>query len=117
MKVFAALASATWKYSAGRRHVLVLYVLMFVTANVIYLFEPFVIGMVLNSVQEASNEPGSLQKIFTYLVMIVGINVAFWLFHGPARVMERASLKMKKLLENYYSTFQWLNTILKGSSR
>jgi ATP-binding cassette, subfamily B, bacterial len=91
MKVFFALASATWKYSAGRRHLVVLYVLMLITANVIYLFEPFVIGMVLNSVQEASTQPGSLQKIFSYLLMIVGINAAFWVFHGPARVIERVN--------------------------
>ncbi len=89
MKVFFALASATWRYSAGRRHLVVLYVLMLVAANIVYLFEPFVIGMVLNSVQEASTTPDSLQKIFMYLLMIVGINVAFWVFHGPARVIER----------------------------
>lgn len=89
MKVFFALASATWKYSAGRRKQVLAYVGLLILANVVYLFEPYVVGMVLNTVQEASTTPGSLPKIMMYLLMVIAINVGFWIFHGPARVMER----------------------------
>jgi ABC-type multidrug transport system fused ATPase/permease subunit len=90
MKVFWALASATWKYSAGRRKQVVLYVGLLIAANIVYLFEPYVIGMVLNSVQEASMAgSGGLHRVLFYLSLVIGINVAFWVFHGPARVIER----------------------------
>ncbi|HRH93031.1 MAG TPA: ABC transporter ATP-binding protein [Candidatus Peribacteria bacterium] len=89
MKVFFALASATWKYSAGRRKQVLAYVGLLILANIVYLFEPYVVGKVLNTVQEASVTPGSLPKILAYLLMVIGINAGFWLFHGPARVMER----------------------------
>lgn len=69
----------------------VLYVSMLMAANVVYLFEPYVIGMVLNSVQQAMTTPESLQNVYFYLLMIVGINVVFWVFHGPARVIERTN--------------------------
>lgn len=90
MKVFWALASATWKYSAGRRKQVLLYVGLLIAANIVYLFEPYVIGMVLNSVQEASMAgSGGLHRVLFYLSLVIGINVAFWVFHGPARVIER----------------------------
>lgn len=78
-----------WTYSAGRRRYVLFSVGMFIAANVVYLFEPYVIGMVLNNVQQASTEPGALPRILFYLALAVGINVVFWIFHGPARVIER----------------------------
>ncbi len=88
MKVFAALASATWTYSKGRRGVLALYVGMFIVANVTYLFEPYVIGIVLNNVQQAGQE-GALSRIMFYLGVFILLTIGFWAFHGPARVLER----------------------------
>lgn len=90
MRAFLALASALWRYSAGRRAVVVLYALMFATANAIWLFEPFVVGKILNNVQLAATG-GSARSVLQYLALFVALSVGFWLFHGPARVMERAT--------------------------
>lgn len=89
MKVFATLLSAMWRYSAGRRGKVVLYVSMLMLANIAYLFEPYAIGSVLNAVQSAATETDALPRIFGYLALVLVLSVGFWIFHGPARVIER----------------------------
>lgn len=89
MKVFLALISAVWTYSAGRRGRVLLYILLLLAANITYLFEPYAIGLVLNNVQRAAAERQALPDIFFWLGMVIALWVGFWIFHGPARVIER----------------------------
>jgi ATP-binding cassette, subfamily B, bacterial len=89
MRAFIALASALWRYSAGRRWQVVLYVLMSVTANIIWLFEPYVVGKILNGVQLAATVESPMEMIIFYLVLLMLLNAGSWMFHGPARVIER----------------------------
>ncbi len=89
MRGFLALASALWRYAGSRRPLVVLYVLMFVTANVIWLFEPYLIGKLLNELQLAAVSGASSRDIITYLALIVLLSCGFWFFHGPARYLER----------------------------
>lgn len=88
MRAFIALIAATWKYGKGRRLILVAYVLMFCAANLVLLAEPVVIGAVLNSIQQIATLPNPVQTLSTLFGLMIGIQFAFWAFHGPARVLE-----------------------------
>ena len=88
MRAFAALLSATWRYSEGRRARLLLYVLLFVTSNVVLLLEPLVIGKLLNTIQEIRSVEDPLRTLGVLFALMVGIQFAFWALHGPARVLE-----------------------------
>jgi len=89
MKSFLALTAALWTYSAGRRGTVVLYTCMFVLSNIIWLFEPYAIGSVLNHVQLAQTTEDPMQGILFYLGLLLALSTGSWLFHGPARVLER----------------------------
>ena len=90
MRALSALLSALWKYAAGRRHILLTYTCLFIAANVTLLIEPIVIGKLLNTVQQAAEQPSPLQSIIRFLITIVLLTIGFWILHGPARVMERS---------------------------
>lgn len=98
------LVKTTWRHS-DRRSRVVLYVVLFGIANTLSLLQPLLIGHVLNIIQADGVSWGNLPRIFGWLSGIVGLIIAFWMFHGPARVLEninafrvRASCK-KELLE------------------
>ena len=91
---FALLFSRGWHYAGSHRKLFVIYMLMFVGAQAFELIEPFVIGRMLNDVQidlAAGLKLGDklLLDVGKYLLMLLGVSVGFWAFHGPARVIER----------------------------
>jgi ABC-type multidrug transport system fused ATPase/permease subunit len=88
VNAFYALASAAWRYAEDRRGRLLTYLLMFLLANIILLVEPFVIGRLVNSIQQAATLENPLQQMLTYFFLMILIPIGFWMFHGPARVME-----------------------------
>jgi ATP-binding cassette subfamily B protein len=90
------LLSTGWRYASGCRRLIVTYLIMFVAAQSVALFEPYVIGKMLNAVQtDLSAATGKvsfdrlLNDVAFYLFLYMVIQVAFWLFHGPGRVLER----------------------------
>jgi ABC-type multidrug transport system fused ATPase/permease subunit len=88
MRAFFTLFRASWKYAAGFRGRVVLYIGLFVLANTLSMAEPLVIGNILNSVQEISSLPHPMQRLFGLFMIMLFLSVGFWAFHGPARVME-----------------------------
>lgn len=102
MRPFIALTSALWTNAAGRRRTVVVYAVFFVISNILWLLTPYVVGEILNSVQQASANTDSFRTILLLLFGLILIDAVSWLFHGPARVMERetafhirATLKQK----------------------
>lgn len=89
MRAFTALLSALWRYAAGRRGTVVTYMSFFLASNILYLMTPYVVGRILNTVQEATTQDVPFRHILLLLLSLVLIEVLSWLFHGPARVMER----------------------------
>ena len=90
------LLSTGWRYAGDCKRLMITYLIMFMVAQSIMLFEPFVIGKMLNAVQtDLSSATGNnsfdrlLADVAFYLFVYMAIQVAFWLFHGPARVLER----------------------------
>jgi ATP-binding cassette subfamily B protein len=91
MRAFSVLLAAVWAYSEGRRRSLVLCIFLFVCANLLLLVEPIVIGGLLNTIQGIATLKDPMHALGLYFLMMVGIQFGFWMFHGPARVMENAS--------------------------
>lgn len=78
-----------WRYAKGRRRSLVLFVVLFLIANSLYLLEPFVIGQLLNAIQQTSVGPETSSTLLWLFLAMIGVSVGFWFFHGPARVLEQ----------------------------
>lgn len=77
-----------WRYSAGHRKTVVLYFFLFVLGNLVILLEPILVAKILNTIQEQGVNADNLSSILGLIALFIAIDVAFWVFHGPARVME-----------------------------
>jgi ABC-type multidrug transport system fused ATPase/permease subunit len=82
------LTKKLWKYSLGNRKNVVLYFSMLIIANSISFLEPLVIAKLLNIIQENGITSSSFPSLFLYLGFILLIEIGFWGFHGPARIIE-----------------------------
>ncbi len=87
------LALTGWHYAGKYRPLMVLYVALFACAQAISLAEPYVIGRLLNSVQQNVGKGANFQHlvndIYLYLGLFFAIQFFFWAFHGPGRLVER----------------------------
>lgn len=80
----------TWEYSAGNRKSIVLYWSMFILANLIVLFiHPLVMAKMMNELQQNGVHRENFRFILLLLGTSVCANLLFWIFHGPARLIER----------------------------
>ncbi len=77
-----------WKYAGTNRRSVVLYLFMFITANGIFFFEPLVIAYILNTIQVQGITATSMPFLLGALIFRILIEIVFWSFHGPARVIE-----------------------------
>lgn len=77
-----------WRYSKGNRKAVVGYFTLFLFANVMALIEPLLVAKVLNVIQEQGVTQDNLLTILGWLALFIGVDAGFWVFHGPARVIE-----------------------------
>ncbi|MBI2578131.1 MAG: ABC transporter ATP-binding protein [Candidatus Aenigmarchaeota archaeon] len=82
------MAREMWKYSEGNRRMVVLYLALSTIANLISLLEPVIFAMMLNTIQTQGITASSTNAIFWLIAALVTIEVGFWVFHGPSRVIE-----------------------------
>ena len=82
------LNSKVWQYSKGNHKNVVLYVVLFFFANSISSLEPLLVGFILNTIQKFGLSMDSLPRIAFLLSLFIVIEIIFWVFHGPARVIE-----------------------------
>ncbi len=82
------LTKKLWKYSQGNRKKVVLYFLMFLIANGIEFLSPLAIAKLLNIIQVSGITNVSMPSLLFYLGSLLCINIGFWAFHGPARLIE-----------------------------
>lgn len=85
-----------WAYAGNRRHLIVIYLVMFALAQAIALAEPYVIGKLLNCLQTSLTGPNAaaarehtLHQVYGYLGIMFLVQIGFWAFHGPGRLIER----------------------------
>ena len=84
---YGHLLSTMWKYAYGHRLKMVVAYAMFVCANIVIMAGPYVLGLVLNEIQVGGD--GMLMRVMWLLIFYVSLDFWLWIFHGPARVMER----------------------------
>ncbi len=90
MRAFIALVSALWHYATAtqkRMHVII-FVMMFVISNAIYMAEPYVVGQIMNGLQHATLASSPLGAMLRSLTILFALTIGFWAFHGPARILE-----------------------------
>ncbi|NPE27016.1 ABC transporter ATP-binding protein [Methanococcoides sp. SA1] len=104
------MAKAEWRYLGPNRKKFVLQILLFAMAALIGLLSPWLVGQIFNSIQSgqvATQE--ELTNLFVMISFLLVIKIAFWIFHGSARIMEiltafktheiYANSKIKKIVE------------------
>src|SRR5438105_4013249 len=82
-KLYATL----WRHAEGRRHKVVLFVLLLVMAQLVRLTIPWFFGEAVNALQAQGLE-GITHARNDLLLMLAAVGVA-WTMHGPARILER----------------------------
>jgi ATP-binding cassette, subfamily B, bacterial len=82
-----------WQYAYQYRPLMVVYLVLFLFAQLVALAEPYVIGRILNSAQTVASKAQVTDKLWSEvslnLWLFFWIQFVFWLFHGPGRVLER----------------------------
>ena len=78
-----------WKHLGSRRKHFIGYTLLFVVANIIALMNPLVIGWIFNSIQQTISSEAELKKLLMMILLLLGLNIGFWIFHGTGRVWEQ----------------------------
>ncbi|WP_085065845.1 ABC transporter ATP-binding protein [Rickettsia peacockii] len=84
-----------WHYGAPWRFAIIGYYLALIVAQIFLSLSPYAFGRVVDELQHF--KPGQLTQIIFWLLAGVGLMLLFWLFHGPARVVERnVALKIQQ---------------------
>lgn len=98
---FINLLRYSWHYSFGTKKWYVFFVVFSVTANMIWLLQPIVIGKIFDSIQFA-NQKNQLNFIGYSAAGLVLINIVGWVFHGTSRIIERKNAFL--IRKNYRQT-------------
>ncbi len=101
------LSLTMWKYAKGNRHNVVLYVVMFVIAGCIDIIEPLLIGFILTTIQTQGISAENLYYVLFLLCLFPIKELAFWVFHGPARIIENRNA--------FYVRAAYKNHLLNGT--
>lgn len=89
------LLNTGWQNAGKYKPTLLFCFFLFVCATAIDLAEPYIIGLLINNVQDyASAKQSSPDKLIYETSLYLGLflfckSIAFWAFHGPARLYER----------------------------
>jgi len=98
-----------WKYLGSRKKTFIIFMSFFLIAGLISLTTPLIIGLIFNSIQKNIASSQDLRHLFFLISLLLITRIAFWIFHGPARVLEQltsfkvhknyTNSKIKKILE------------------
>jgi ABC-type multidrug transport system fused ATPase/permease subunit len=81
-----------WRYSEGNRKNILLFLSLFVVAESLTLFgQPLIWARMLDVIQKQGIVKENIQMLLGLLGLTLCIDLAFWLLHGPARLMERTN--------------------------
>jgi ABC-type multidrug transport system fused ATPase/permease subunit len=85
-----------WRYSEGNRKRVVVFVLLFVVAQIVYLAEPAIIARIFTAVQSGTSGAELFHIITTSFSLILVVIAIFWMLHGTARIMEQENAFMAR---------------------
>lgn len=81
------LIRTVWSYGKPWRYSIIGYYLAFMAAQTFLSISPYAFGQAINELQNFRE--GRLNQIILWLLAGVVVVLLFWLFHGPARIVER----------------------------
>jgi ATP-binding cassette subfamily B protein len=84
---YIAMLRTAWKYAREKKSRFILIYSMFVVSNIIVALNPLFYGWFINQLQLKGSDV--LNTGWLYVGGFLCLRLAEWLFHGPARVMER----------------------------
>lgn len=82
------LSRKLWHFSQENRKNVILYVLLFIGANTVATAEPLLVAKVLDVIAAEGVTRENIRFIILLSASFIGVQFAFWMFHGPARVLE-----------------------------
>ncbi|MFA5141585.1 MAG: ABC transporter ATP-binding protein [Candidatus Woesearchaeota archaeon] len=85
------LGSKVWQYSEGNRKNVALYVTLFIFANIIGFAYPLIMAKILNTIQTGGLTAENVYTVIGYAAAFILLEICFWCFHAPARVIEKAN--------------------------
>lgn len=89
------LLRSIWFYGAPWRLQIIAYYIAFIIAQLVWSLSPYAFGQAIDVLQHF--EPSRLNEVIYWLVFGVVVMLVFWVFHGPARVVERrVALKIQQ---------------------
>lgn len=92
---YFSLIRTVWHYGKPWRVTIVGYYLAFIIAQSFLSVSPYAFGRAIDVLQ--TFKPDRLRELVAWLVVGVVVLLLFWLFHGPARVVERiVALKIQQ---------------------
>ena len=78
-----------WQFAEEHRGWIVAFLSMTAVANLVSLAQPLVFGAFLNELQNNGLGEHNISKLIFFLFGLLGVELAFWLFHGPSRIIEK----------------------------
>ncbi len=100
---YISLLQTAWRYARSERKRYVLVYTMFIFSNLADASYPILLGWFINKIQD--NTAMVLHYAWLYGLFYFGLKFIEWLFHGPARIMERQlafNLSRNFLQERYH---------------
>jgi len=92
---YLSLLKTVWHYGLPWRRTIIGFYLAFIVAQVCISFSPYAFGRTIDVLQHF--EENKLIEVIFWLSVGVLVLLLFWLFHGPARVIERkVALKIQQ---------------------
>lgn len=84
---FFNLLTTAWRYAGERRKLVLLTYGLFVFANIFAMLEPFVFGIILNTIQQGGDN--LFERVVVLVALYYSLSFFFWIFHGNGRVLEQ----------------------------
>ncbi len=78
-----------WRFAGNNRKNIILFIALSVIGNSLLLAGPLLFGAVIREIETQGASALNLKLIILLLSLIFLKEFAFWLFHGPSRVIER----------------------------
>jgi ATP-binding cassette subfamily B protein len=83
------LFSKFWKLALNEKPIILLYIFLFTIASLMLLISPLIFGKIVREIQNNGLTYQNLHYLLFLLSLIFLKEIGFWVFHGPARVIER----------------------------
>ncbi|GAB4468668.1 MAG: ABC transporter ATP-binding protein [Thermoflexibacter sp.] len=99
---YLSLLATAWKYARQEKRLYLFIYLLFICSNLTFAASPLLYGWFIESLQKDGLE--AIRYVWIFALAYIALQLIGWLFHGPARVMERelAFRLSKNFLEELY---------------